>query len=81
MRLLDPGGSIDNCFLPALNSLQGALGRTSGRSYKAAPRQLLQVGSASSAGSDLATGSATNEDDVGAELTKNLNGVAADVCI
>jgi DNA topoisomerase 2-associated protein PAT1 len=25
------------------NSLQGALGKTSGRSYKAAPRQLLQV--------------------------------------
>jgi DNA topoisomerase 2-associated protein PAT1 len=30
---------------PALHSLQGALGRTSGRSYKAAPRQLLQVDS------------------------------------
>ena len=29
----------------ALNNLQGALGRTSGRSYKAAPRQLLQVDS------------------------------------
>jgi len=28
---------------PALHSLQGALGKTSGRSYKAAPRQLLQV--------------------------------------
>lgn len=27
----------------ALHSLQGALGKTSGRSYKAAPRQLLQV--------------------------------------
>ncbi|KAI0691472.1 topoisomerase II-associated protein PAT1 [Cerioporus squamosus] len=27
----------------SLNNLQGALGRTSGRSYKAAPRQLLQV--------------------------------------
>ncbi|KZT10098.1 uncharacterized protein LAESUDRAFT_722251 [Laetiporus sulphureus 93-53] len=27
----------------SLNSLQGALGKTSGRSYKAAPRQLLQV--------------------------------------
>ncbi|KAH9924797.1 topoisomerase II-associated protein PAT1 [Fomitopsis serialis] len=31
-----------------LNSLQGALGKTSGRSYKAAPRQLLQVDSSSS---------------------------------
>lgn len=29
----------------ALNSLQGALGKTAGRSYKAAPRQLLQVDS------------------------------------
>ncbi|KAF9525973.1 topoisomerase II-associated protein PAT1 [Crepidotus variabilis] len=29
--------------LHALHSLQGALGKTSGRSYKAAPRQLLQV--------------------------------------
>ena len=28
--------------------LQGALGKVSGRSYKAAPRQLLQVGTASS---------------------------------
>ena len=28
----------------ALNNLQGALGKTAGRSYKAAPRQLLQVG-------------------------------------
>ena len=27
----------------AVHSLQGALGKTSGRSYKAAPRQLLQV--------------------------------------
>ncbi|EMD39049.1 hypothetical protein CERSUDRAFT_133820 [Gelatoporia subvermispora B] len=31
----------------SLNSLQGALGKTSGRSYKAAPRQLLQVDSTS----------------------------------
>jgi DNA topoisomerase 2-associated protein PAT1 len=27
----------------ALNNLHGALGKTAGRSYKAAPRQLLQV--------------------------------------
>lgn len=32
----------------ALHSLQGALGKTSGRSYKAAPRQLLQVDGAAS---------------------------------
>jgi hypothetical protein len=31
-----------NLSAPA-NSLQGALGKTAGRSYKAAPRQLLQV--------------------------------------
>jgi DNA topoisomerase 2-associated protein PAT1 len=30
-------------YILAVHSLQGALGRTSGRSYKAAPRQLLQV--------------------------------------
>jgi hypothetical protein len=30
------------------NSLQGALGKTAGRSYKAAPRQLLQVDSSNS---------------------------------
>jgi DNA topoisomerase 2-associated protein PAT1 len=29
-------------------NLQGALGKTSGRSYKAAPRQLLQVDSSNS---------------------------------
>ncbi|KAJ6518636.1 topoisomerase II-associated protein PAT1 [Mycena sanguinolenta] len=33
--------------LHSLHSLQGALGKTSGRSYKAAPRQLLQVDDAS----------------------------------
>ena len=30
-------------YAEAIHSLQGALGKTSGRSYKAAPRQLLQV--------------------------------------
>lgn len=30
-----------------MHSLQGALGKTSGRSYKAAPRQLLQVDASS----------------------------------
>lgn len=32
-------------IIAALHSLQGVLGKTSGRSYKAAPRQLLQVDS------------------------------------
>lgn len=36
-----------NLSAPA-NSLQGALGKTAGRSYKAAPRQLLQVNSSNS---------------------------------
>ena len=33
----------NSALLAALNNLQGALGKTAGRSYKAAPRQLLQV--------------------------------------
>lgn len=37
---------LTRVWCPALHSLQGALGKTSGRSYKAAPRQLLQVDSA-----------------------------------
>ncbi|PSR72807.1 hypothetical protein PHLCEN_2v11304 [Hermanssonia centrifuga] len=39
----------------SLNSLQGALGRTAGRSYKAAPRQLLQVESHSNEGNSPPT--------------------------
>lgn len=39
--------------LHALQSLQGALGKTSGRSYKAAPRQLLQVDTSSAASPTL----------------------------
>ena len=35
--------SVHICPLLAIHSLQGALGKTAGRSYKAAPRQLLQV--------------------------------------
>lgn len=64
-----------------MNSLQGALGKTSGRSYKAAPRQLLQVDSASSVNSDHTAGSATNGDSAGADLARSLNGAAADVGI
>ena len=62
-----------------MNSLQGALGKTSGRSYKAAPRQLLQVDSASSVNSDHGAGSATNGDSAGTDLARNLNGAVADV--
>ncbi|KAF8909417.1 topoisomerase II-associated protein PAT1 [Gymnopilus junonius] len=39
--------------LHAVHSLQGALGKTSGRSYKAAPRQLLQVDSGAGASPTL----------------------------
>ena len=39
----------------ALNSLQGALGKTAGRSYKAAPRQLLQVDAAPNGASSSPT--------------------------
>ena len=35
----------DRLEILAIHSLQGALGKTAGRSYKAAPRQLLQVDS------------------------------------
>jgi DNA topoisomerase 2-associated protein PAT1 len=41
---------IDSGLL-GVNPLQGVLGKTSGRSYKAAPRQLLQVDSAATTGS------------------------------
>ncbi|KAG6854522.1 hypothetical protein C0991_005434 [Blastosporella zonata] len=37
--------------LHSIHSLQGALGKTSGRSYKAAPRQLLQVDAANASAS------------------------------
>ena len=49
----------------ALNSLQGALGRTSGRSYKAAPRQLLQVDSTN------ASTSPTTSHATGAHISKS----------
>jgi hypothetical protein len=73
--------SADSFYLSALNSLQGALGKTSGRSYKAAPRQLLQVDSSSSVNSDHAAGGVTNGDSAGADLAKHLNGATADVSV
>jgi hypothetical protein len=75
VQSLAPGGFIYGFRSSALNSLQGALGKTSGRSYKAAPRQLLQVDSASSANSDHAA----DGDSAGADLARNLNGASADV--
>jgi len=75
----DLGKFVEGFLLSALNSLQGALGKTSGRSYKAAPRQLLQVDSSASTNSDNAAGSATNGDSAGEDLAKNLNGASVDV--
>ncbi|KAF8141837.1 topoisomerase II-associated protein PAT1 [Boletus edulis] len=56
----------------SLHSLQGALGKTSGRSYKAAPRQLLQVDS----GNATATlhPHISREDGQGHSLSTNSDG-------
>ncbi len=66
----------------ALQSLQGALGRTSGRSYKAAPRQLLQVDSSPNLGNTHAHISKQDSNDH-AQQAKRLGqealGHAADV--
>ncbi|KAF8892099.1 topoisomerase II-associated protein PAT1 [Infundibulicybe gibba] len=57
----------------SLHSLQGALGKTSGRSYKAAPRQLLQVdGSNSTASPTLSHAHAQTK-----EKNQDPNGGAA----
>lgn len=81
IQSLDLGQFLSGPLVSALNSLQGALGKTSGRSYKAAPRQLLQVDSTSSANPDHAAGNSTNGDDVEADLAESFNGVAEDVGI
>ncbi|KAG5221247.1 topoisomerase II [Salix suchowensis] len=66
----------------ALQSLQGALGKTSGRSYKAAPRQLLQVDSSPTLGNTHAHISKQDSNDH-AQQAKRLGqealGQAADV--
>ncbi|KAI0741955.1 topoisomerase II-associated protein PAT1 [Daedaleopsis nitida] len=59
----------------SLNNLQGALGRTSGRSYKAAPRQLLQVDSNNSSTSPT-TSHATAAHISKSEPAKEGEGVA-----
>ena len=79
IQSLDPRRFLNGFVLSALNSLQGALGKTSGRSYKAAPRQLLQVDSTSSMNSDHAAGNGADGDSAGADLARNLNGAVADV--
>lgn len=74
----------------ALHSLQGALGKTSGRSYKAAPRQLLQVDGANASASPtlshahahISKASETREGAAkeAAKLGRQALGTAADVC-
>ncbi|TRM57399.1 topoisomerase II-associated protein PAT1 [Schizophyllum amplum] len=56
----------------SLHALQGALGKTSGRSYKAAPRQLLQVDSnaASDAHAHISKDDAKESTDAAAEAAK-----------
>lgn len=59
----------------ALNNLQGALGRTAGRSYKAAPRQLLQV-DASNASTSPTTSHATAAHISKQDIAKEGEGIA-----
>ncbi|PIL24946.1 hypothetical protein GSI_12833 [Ganoderma sinense ZZ0214-1] len=59
----------------SLNNLQGALGRTAGRSYKAAPRQLLQV-DASNASTSPTTSHATAAHISKQDIAKEGEGVA-----
>lgn len=58
-----------------MNNLQGALGRTAGRSYKAAPRQLLQV-DASNASTSPTTSHATAAHISKQDMAKEGEGVA-----
>ncbi|KAF8631878.1 hypothetical protein AX15_002145 [Amanita polypyramis BW_CC] len=69
----------------AIQSLQGALGRTSGRSYKAAPRQLLQVDATSGASPTISpaytsreSGSRNKGVEEAAKLGREALGNAAD---
>jgi len=76
-----------NYIFAAVHSLQGALGRTSGRSYKAAPRQLLHVdgNSTSSASPTLSTaqthsgGDAVSAAEHAAKLGQEALGTAVNV--
>jgi DNA topoisomerase 2-associated protein PAT1 len=52
--------AIEHAFVLAVHSLQGALGKTSGRSYKAAPRQLLQVDAGAGASPTLSHATANS---------------------
>lgn len=87
-------GRVDGAFrfsFTAVHSLQGALGKTSGRSYKAAPRQLLQVDVGAGPSPTLSHATATqhiskpkeqhHEDgaDEAAKLGQEALGTAADV--
>jgi DNA topoisomerase 2-associated protein PAT1 len=49
ISVLSLASNANSRFLASYHGLQGALGKTSGRSYKAAPRQLLQVDTSNTA--------------------------------
>ena len=79
-------GILASNYITALQSLQGALGKTSGRSYKAAPRQLLQVDSGTSptispAYASKESGSRSKGAEEAAKLGRETLGNAADVCL
>ncbi|KAF8636407.1 hypothetical protein AX17_003589 [Amanita inopinata Kibby_2008] len=60
----------------ALQSLQGALGKTSGRSYKAAPRQLLQVDTGSGASPTMSPAHASISKDSTTKTSKGAEEAA-----
>ncbi|KAI6149363.1 topoisomerase II-associated protein PAT1 [Pisolithus tinctorius] len=65
--------------LHSLQSLQGALGKTAGRSYKAAPRQLLQVDAGTATSTVSGTHPHISKDDVQPDTRHSLgdsNGAA-----
>lgn len=61
-------------IMVAIHSLQGALGKTSGRSYKAAPRQLLQVDAGAGASPTLSHATANLH--IGKSVTHHHEGAA-----
>ncbi|KAI5984315.1 topoisomerase II-associated protein PAT1 [Pisolithus albus] len=58
--------------LHSLQSLQGALGKTAGRSYKAAPRQLLQVDAGTTTSTVSSTHPHLSKDDVQSDTRHSL---------
>lgn len=63
--------------MTAAHSLQGALGKTSGRSYKAAPRQLLQVDASNASTSPTLSHAKAHTKEHELVLVPSLEGAAA----